>query len=188
MGALVQGAGCISKRVLCGLRYQLPLLEEKSEWFSFQNFVTTTPAREVSLRAAPPPPGRARTAPHAKLLARRGFMGQRPQLRVHTSKLYGKMMWRLIETECRQVCELQYTKTVHRDETYKAHRRFRARKRGGHRRLAKRERQAPQAKPPAGWGFGGRAPNYNSKQNLDEYFHVTRAHFQDAGGFPSTAR
>ena len=59
---------------------------------------------------------------------------------------------------------------------------------GGHRRLAKRERQAPQAKPPAGWGFGGRSLNYNSKQNLDEYFHVTRAHFQDAGGFSSTAR
>ena len=51
------------------------------------------------------------------------------------------------------------------------------RKRGGHRRLAKRERKAPQAKPPAGRGVGGRAPNY-SKQNLDEYFHVTRAQFQ----------
>ena len=37
---------------------------------------------------------------------------------------------------------------------------------------------APQAKPPAGRGLGGRAPNYNSKQNLDEYFHVTRAQFQ----------
>ena len=36
-------------------------------------------------------------------------MGQRPQLRVHTSKLYGKMMRRLIDTECRQVCELQHT-------------------------------------------------------------------------------
>ena len=52
------------------------------------------------------------------------------------------------------------------------------RKRGGHRRLAKRERKAPQAKPPAGRGFGSRAPYYNSKQNLDEYFHVTRAQFQ----------
>ena len=55
---------------------------------------------------------------------------------------------------------------------------FAAKEGGGHRRLAKRERKAPQAKPPAGRGFGGRAPNYNSKQNLDEYFHVTRAQFQ----------
>ena len=86
-------------------------------------------------------------------------MGQRPRLLVHTSKLYGKMMRRLIDTKCRQVCELQHTQTVHRDETYKAHRRFRARKKGGDRRLAKRERKAPQAKPPAGRGFGGRAPN-----------------------------
>ena len=74
---------------------------------------------------------RERTAPHAKLLSRRGFMGHRPQLRAHTSKLYGKMMRRLIDTECRQVYELQHTQTVHRDETYKAHRRFRVRKRGG---------------------------------------------------------
>ena len=86
---------------------------------------------QVNLRAARRLAERERTAPHAKLLARRGFMGQRPQLRVHTSKLYGKMMRRLIDTECRQVCELQHTQTVHRDETYKAHRRFRARKRGG---------------------------------------------------------
>ena len=56
------------------------------------------------------------------------------------------------------------------------------------RRLAERERTAPQAKPPAGWGFGGRAPNYSSKQYLNEYFYVTRVHFQDAGGFSSTAR
>ena len=86
---------------------------------------------QVNLRAARRLAERERTAPHAKLLSRRGFMGQRPQLRVHTSKLYGKMMRRLIDTECRQVCELQHTQTVHRDETYKAHRRFRARKRGG---------------------------------------------------------
>ena len=36
------------------------------------------------------------------------------------------------------------------------------RKRGGHRRLAKRERKAPQAKPPAGRGFEGRAPNFTT--------------------------
>ena len=62
------------------------------------------PARRAARRLAE----RERTAPHAKLLARRGFMGQRPQLRVHTSKLYGKMMRRLIDTECRQVYELQH--------------------------------------------------------------------------------
>ena len=60
------------------------------------------PARRAARRLAE----RERTAPHAKLLARRGFMGQRHQLCVHISKLYGKMMRRLIDTECRQVCEL----------------------------------------------------------------------------------
>ena len=70
---------------------------------------------QVNLRAARRLAERERTAPHAKLLSRRGFMGQRPQLRVHTSKLYGKMMRRLIDTECRQVCELQHTQTVHRE-------------------------------------------------------------------------
>ena len=67
------------------------------------------PARRAARRLAE----RERTAPHAKLLARRGFMGQRPQLRVRTSELCGKMMRRLIDTECRQVYELQHTQTVH---------------------------------------------------------------------------
>ena len=100
------------------------------------------------------------------------------------------MMRRLIYTECRQVCELQTdTNNTQRRNLQSAPAIPGAKEgEGGHRRLTKRERQAPQAKPPAGWGFGGRAPNYNSKQNLDEYFHVTRAHFQDAGGFSSTAR
>ena len=32
--------------------------------------------------------------------------------------------------------------------------------------LAERERMAPQAKPPAGRGFGGSAPNYSKQSSL----------------------
>ena len=63
-------------------------------------------AGERARRAARRLAERERTAPLAKLLARRGFMGQRSQLRVHTSKLYGKMMRRLIDTERRQVLRI----------------------------------------------------------------------------------
>ena len=88
------------------------------------------------------------------------------------------MMRRLIYTERRQVCELQTDTNSTQRQNLQSAPAIPGAKEGGHRRLTKRERKAPQAKPPAGRGFEGRAPNYNSKRNLDEYFHVTRAHFQ----------
>ena len=63
---------------------------------------------------------------------------------------------RLIDTECRQVCEGTGDAVLERDG------------RGGEGgTVAERERTAPQAKPLAGRGFGASAPNY-SKQYLDK--------------------
>ena len=73
------------------------------------------------------------------------------------------MMRRLIDTECRQVRELQHTHTNRTQRrNLQSAQVISGAKEGEGYRLAKRERKAPQAKPPAGRGFGGRGPNYSS--------------------------
>ena len=79
-------------------------------------------------------------APQAKPPAVRGFWGRAPNSIINMMRRY--------DTECRQVLRTARTQTVQSEKTCCS-------------------QMAPQAKPPAGRGFGGSAPNY-SKQNLDK--------------------
>ena len=79
--------------------------------------------RQVNVRASPPPPGQARAHGAAgQAPGRAGVYGAAPQLqqtklstRAGAAALvileYGNMIRRIIDTECRQVCELQHTHT-----------------------------------------------------------------------------
>ena len=101
------------------------------------------------------------------------FSGISSSLRSHARDVapwwilkYGNMIRRLIDTDFRQVYELQHhTNSAQRGKLQSAPALPGSKEMGG----GTVSQAAPHAKPPAGRGYGGSAPNH-SKQNLDTEF------------------